>query len=463
MAEIIYRGIDVSRYQGAIDFDKVKNEGGQDFVIIQAGGYSGGYYTSPTFETYYAGALPSGIYIGYYFYAGSNFTSTEQGESDAAYFANLIDGKKCDFPVFVDVEETSPDDKEGATAAAIAFCEYMQVLGYSAGIYGSDISTFQERLNYDSLLDHNFEFWVAKYGSTPPSYVRNYGIWQYSGTGTVAGVENKVDLNYCYRKYIDDPEPPESELTWCVSKSDIGWAGWNKEFDKSKVSAKVVQNADNIIKMLSNDESISEVLGHYYIPKWSPSAIAGLLAVIDIRSGFNPWRWYAQEEIPYDYYYDKLNPSRYGLLGFDPAGENYVELADDVYGYGAALNHIRVYTWTETVTTTDPTTGLPVEEEITHTETEIVFLGKESDGTAQTAWIGEGTRWIRYGGIKFTNFIKLNNDPAKMADLILKHLVHADMTKGLVAKIHKAAYFWYWYITGRKWSGFPLYFMIKYF
>jgi hypothetical protein len=98
----------------------------------------------------------------------------------------------------MDCEVTSPADKEGATDAAIAFCETLEKAGYYAGIYGSTYSTFESRLD-DSRLTR-FAHWVAQYANSC-TYIGEVGIWQYSSTGYVAGIGGNVDMNYAYVDY----------------------------------------------------------------------------------------------------------------------------------------------------------------------------------------------------------------------------------------------------------------------
>ena len=97
-----------------------------------------------------------------------------------------------------DLESTSPKDKSGATEAVRAFCNILEDAGYYAMIYASDISGFKERLSVDMLI--GYDKWVARYGSNP-TYTKKYGIWQYSSTGNIRGIQGKVDLDRAYKDY----------------------------------------------------------------------------------------------------------------------------------------------------------------------------------------------------------------------------------------------------------------------
>lgn len=193
----ILRGIDVSRWQGNINWNLVK-ESGISFAILKAGGSDEGIYIDPTFEKYYAGAKAAGIPVGAYYYVGPLCTSQEAGIADAKRFLDIMKGKTFEYPVYIDLESTNPPEKRGATDATIAFCEYMENNGYFVGIYASDVSGFCDRLDLNRLSAYSK--WVARYGSKP-QYVSSYDMWQYNSTGRVSGIIGDVDMDYCYKDF----------------------------------------------------------------------------------------------------------------------------------------------------------------------------------------------------------------------------------------------------------------------
>lgn len=197
-AKFIEQGIDISHWNPVQDFVKVKASG-IDFVIIKAGGSDKGFYTDRCFENYYRLAKLAGLKVGTYYYVGPNFCGHYSGLMDAQRFMRIIRGKDFDMPVYVDIESTAKAYKDLVTDAAIAFCDYMEDNNYYVGIYGSDISTFKERLDIDRLKD--FDKWVAKYSKTKPSHVKSFGIWQKSSSGSVPGITGPVDLDECYVDY----------------------------------------------------------------------------------------------------------------------------------------------------------------------------------------------------------------------------------------------------------------------
>lgn len=192
-------GIDLSHWNGYVDFNEVA-KAGYDFAILKCGGSDAGFYRDSKFEENYYKAKAAGIYVGSYYFVGSKCISKEDGEADAERFINLVKGKKFEYPLYLDFEAPPARTKAGNTEAAIAFCDRLEKAGYYAAIYASDISGFKERLNLEDL--RRFDKWVARYGSAP-SYVKNYGMWQYSSTGKVPGIDGNVDLNISYYDFPD--------------------------------------------------------------------------------------------------------------------------------------------------------------------------------------------------------------------------------------------------------------------
>lgn len=192
-----YRGIDVSHWQGAIDWAKVKAAGIQ-FAIIKSGGSDAGFYTDPRWEENYKGAKANGIAVGAYYFVGPGCISAADGQADAERFLAQLKGKQFEYPVYIDVEATPASKKAGATEAVIAFCRAMEAGGYYAGIYSSTYSGFRDRLDDSKLTP--FTYWVAQYAAKC-TYGGSYGIWQYSSSGQVNGIGGRVDLDISYQDF----------------------------------------------------------------------------------------------------------------------------------------------------------------------------------------------------------------------------------------------------------------------
>lgn len=191
------KGIDVSSWQGNIDFTKVKASGIR-FVILKAGGSDSGFYTDKRFYENYAKATEAGLSIGAYYFVGKNCKSSADGLADAMRFQEIIGNCILDYPVYIDFEAPNASNKQGNTDAVKAFCEYMEAQGYYVGIYASDISGFKDRLYLPQLTA--YDKWCARYGSEP-KYVKNWGIWQASSKGNVPGIAGYVDLDYSRNDY----------------------------------------------------------------------------------------------------------------------------------------------------------------------------------------------------------------------------------------------------------------------
>lgn len=194
-------GVDVSRWQGTINWTKVKSSGVK-FAILKAGGSDDGFYTDRNFETYYKGATSAGIPVGAYYFVGPKCKDRDSGIADANRFLEIIKGKQFAYPVYIDFEAPSTANKAGNTDACIGFCETMEKAGYYCGIYSSAVSGFQDRLD-DSRLQA-YDHWVADYRGSC-GYKGDYGMWQYTSEGKVSGInflfKVNVDCDWCYKDY----------------------------------------------------------------------------------------------------------------------------------------------------------------------------------------------------------------------------------------------------------------------
>lgn len=194
------KGIDVSSWQGNIDWNRVRASG-IDFAIIKAGGSDAGFYKDKRFEQNVKGAAEAGVHVGAYYFVGPLCNSAEAGALDAYKFHQIIKDFTLNYPVYIDFEAPSGRDKQGNTDAAYAFCSYMESLGYYAGIYASDVSGFKDRLIPDQLV--RFDKWAAKYSTYEPCVIKNWGMWQYSSKGSVPGISGYVDMNYSRNDYAE--------------------------------------------------------------------------------------------------------------------------------------------------------------------------------------------------------------------------------------------------------------------
>ena len=127
------KGIDVSHWQGTIDWNKVK-KAGIEFAIIKAGGSDAGFYTDSKWEANYKGAKAAGISIGAYYFVGKDCVTAAAGKADAERFLHILKGKQLEYPVYMDNEAQPASVKAGITAATFAFCKTLEDAGYFVGI-----------------------------------------------------------------------------------------------------------------------------------------------------------------------------------------------------------------------------------------------------------------------------------------------------------------------------------------
>lgn len=201
----IAKGIDVSKWQGSVDWKKVKASG-IDYAIIRVGyrGYgSGALVEDPYFRQNIEGAINAGLKVGVYFF--SQAITTAEAVEEASMAINAVKGYKLHYPIYFDTElattnSTGRADNLGSgqrTDIANAFCQTVQNSGYKAGVYASK-SWFQYRINYSTLS--KYDIWLAHY-TTATDFANRYDMWQYTGSGSCPGVSGEVDLNWAYKIY----------------------------------------------------------------------------------------------------------------------------------------------------------------------------------------------------------------------------------------------------------------------
>lgn len=190
------RGIDVSRWQGNIDWRTVKASG-IDFAIIKAGGADDGYYKDSKFEENYKGCKDNGIKVGAYYF--SNATTPDEAVTEAIKFIELLKGKQFDMPVYFDIEGKNQLSlgRERISAIIRAFMTTMEYNGYFVGLYHSKSSL---ETNVDEDIRTRYAVWLAHWNVEKSSYKGQYGLWQYK-VGKCDGISGDVDLDYCYIDY----------------------------------------------------------------------------------------------------------------------------------------------------------------------------------------------------------------------------------------------------------------------
>lgn len=194
-----YTGIDVSVFQGDIDWDAVKNDG-IDFVMLRVGyrgyGQKGIMGKDDKFDSNYEGAKKAGLKVGAYFF--SQAANESEAREEAFFVLDAVRDCPLDYPIaydweFVDNDEarTNGMTSEDITVCAKAFCEAIKSAGKVPVIYFNCETGY---FNYDLPQVKDYDFWLAEYYDTP-SFYYNYKMWQYSKTGSVDGISGDVDMN----------------------------------------------------------------------------------------------------------------------------------------------------------------------------------------------------------------------------------------------------------------------------
>ena len=198
------KGIDVSKYQGEIDWEAVKNDG-VDYAIIRVGirGYSeGGIMEDEFFHRNMEGAIANEIPVGVYFFTQA--LNQEEALEEANFVIEMLQGYSLTYPVYLDIEDVKKTDcrtnnltVEERTNNAKVFLEAIEAAGYRPALYGN-MKTYLLMLDLASL--EQYDKWFAGY-TLPIYYPYEYKMLQYSEKGRVAGVSGQVDVNICFKDY----------------------------------------------------------------------------------------------------------------------------------------------------------------------------------------------------------------------------------------------------------------------
>ena len=185
--------IDVSTWQGSIDFNKVKSAG-YNYVIIRAGYGKEKSQKDNMFETNYKKAKSAGLKVGAYWFSYAMSPSTATAEADACL--SCIKGKKFELPVYYDMEyqPAMSTSNSNYTKMAVNFCNKLKSNGFKSGVYSS-ASVYDYLLNRKTLKNNGISIWNAEWYIKPSI---TCDVWQYSETGRINGISTAVDLNYIY-------------------------------------------------------------------------------------------------------------------------------------------------------------------------------------------------------------------------------------------------------------------------
>ena len=193
-------GIDVSRYQGAIDFERVK-AAGVDFVLLRSSIGDGADTTTGEdirFAVNVREAKKAGLMVGAYHYLrGGN---VEEARAEARFFIKTIAPYDLDFPAVLDFEEPWQQEyltTDERTDMALAFMSEVERAGYYPMLY-TNTNWAENYLDMRKL--GKYDLWLAEW-HPKPTYGGDFAIWQYTAYGGVSGIEGDVDLDICTKNY----------------------------------------------------------------------------------------------------------------------------------------------------------------------------------------------------------------------------------------------------------------------
>ena len=244
--------IDVSIFQGNINWKKVKADG-IDYAIIRIGGRyygGGGLYPDDLFEQNYEGAKAAGVKVGIYFY--SQAKTEKEAREEVDYFMDILDGRDLDMPVYMDYEcpsgsRISKMDKTQGTKNVIAFCKAVESYGYEAGFYS--YPAFINKYVNPSQISGTYAVWVAHYHKYC-SYAYDYDMWQYTSGGKVNGISGRVDMNFYY-----DKNTKRKDLSKTAASLEYIKTAYDEKEKKPKVTVSgLTEGKDYFVSYTDNTE-----------------------------------------------------------------------------------------------------------------------------------------------------------------------------------------------------------------
>lgn len=270
-------GIDVSKWQGKIDWSKVK-ESGIDFAFIRIGyrGENGTIYKDDNADYNIQQAEKVGVLVGVYFF--STATSEEEAIEEAKWTLQAIEGYSISYPVVYDCEGYKLSGSRmnslsvaERTSHAVAFLKTVDDAGYDAMFYGA-LSDIEGSTNWDiSKIEKNYKIWVAQYPSTTypqkdvPDYEGKFHAWQYTNKGSVSGVSGNVDMVVCYFTK-EKATPKNKKVSPATASAPLTDEDKIYQSVNEQVTAKEVTNLreaatikSNIVATLKNGETAIRV------------------------------------------------------------------------------------------------------------------------------------------------------------------------------------------------------------
>lgn len=269
----MFKGIDVSVYQGDIDWDRVKPH--IDFAILRIGlGDDIPSQDDAKFERNYDECVRLGIPFAVYFF--SYAVNKAKVQSEIAHIKRLLEGKTINAPVYIDVENTRGLDWRTISNADMLgimqeFNAQLNALGYKMGIYSSRSAFWNEKMS-DPWYD-NVSKWIAEYGDKVNDFNRTYDIWQHTSKGAIDGINGNVDMNVMYNNVFSFEQAPSVKSNEQLADEVINGKWGNGTDRKNRLTAagynyEAVQTIVNERLGKSNLKSLDEIAREVVRGKW---------------------------------------------------------------------------------------------------------------------------------------------------------------------------------------------------
>ncbi|MBQ6163683.1 MAG: hypothetical protein IJK23_04325 [Clostridia bacterium] len=248
--KILSDGIDVSKHNGYLDWDKMKGKIG--FAVIRVG-YGSDYRSQDDaqYKHNIEGCIKIGIPWGVYLYSYAD--TPEKAESEAEHAIRLLKGYRPVMPLYYDLEENKVAARGNANLLAIAkaFCKKVEAAGYTFGVYAN---TYWWNTYLTDAWYNGYSRWVAQYNSVC-TYKGNYDLWQYTSKGHIDGFGGVFDMNHCYKNFSAAKKPLKAPTTELVNEILAGkWgngeervrrlteAGWDAAAAQKAVNERLAEN-----------------------------------------------------------------------------------------------------------------------------------------------------------------------------------------------------------------------------
>lgn len=244
-----HKGIDVSSWNGEIDWKAVADSG-VEFAMIRAGtgSRSGTVRKDAFFEQNIADAYANGIFCGVYLYSYADSVESARGEAQALLKMIMPHRSRIRFPVAYDMEENSRTSlgADTLTRMANAFCGEIRGAGFRPMVYAN----LNWLRNYLRPSEIAADIWLAQWASRP-TWTGDYRIWQYSDSGTVPGIRGNADLDYSDTLYESAAEPPltaEEAISRLADAEVLNSPDYWREAAAGKITASAMNVSALLVK-----------------------------------------------------------------------------------------------------------------------------------------------------------------------------------------------------------------------